>query len=124
MLLAVYLYEDFIDKEGVTVAAVLSLLAAGINSSELDAEPAPWAQRVPWVPEPDGLAADSDASFSEQIFDIPAAEIETVVEPDSVGNDIGWESVAFVSSHPAILSILVTLLGDILQIHIRSYPYF
>ena len=41
MLLAVDLYEDFIDVEGVAVAPVLSLQAAGISSAKLDTEPAP-----------------------------------------------------------------------------------
>ena len=41
MLLAVDLYEDFIDVEGVAVASVLSLQSPGVYSAELDAEPAP-----------------------------------------------------------------------------------
>ena len=35
--------------------------------------------------------ADGYASLSQ-------AEIEAIVEPDSVGNDIGWESMAFIYS--------------------------
>jgi len=41
MLLAVNFDEDFIDVEGIAIASVLPLQAAGINRSELDAEPAP-----------------------------------------------------------------------------------
>ena len=41
MLLAIDFDKDFIGIEGVAVTSVLSLQAAGINSSELDAEPAP-----------------------------------------------------------------------------------
>ena len=34
------------------------------------------------------------------------AEIETIVEPDSIGNDIGRESVAFICVHCLIVPIL------------------
>ena len=34
------------------------------------------------------------------------AEIEAVVQPDSVADDVGWESVAAVSIHPLVLPIL------------------
>ena len=85
--------EDFIDIEGVAVASVFSLQSAGINSSKLDA------------PEPDRFAADIDASFSEKIFNVSVAEVESIVEPDGVGDDIGWESVPFVSNHWQILPI-------------------
>ena len=33
------------------------------------------------------------------------AEIEAIVEPDGVADDIWWESMAFVSIHSPILSI-------------------
>ena len=36
--------------------------------------------------------ADGDASFSQKIFDISVAEIEAIVEPDSVGDDI-WQGI-------------------------------
>jgi hypothetical protein len=59
---------------------------------------------VPWVPEADGLAADGDTAFSQEIFDIPVAEIEPEVEPDCIGNDIGWEAETFTGIHQPILS--------------------
>jgi hypothetical protein len=43
-------------------------------------------------------------------------EVEPVVEPDCVTNDIGRESVAFVCIHLPILSILESLLGNTLFI--------
>jgi hypothetical protein len=49
--------------------------------------------------------ADYDATFSQQIFNISMAETESVVEPDRVTDDVGWEPVPFVSIHPPILSI-------------------
>ena len=49
-----------------------------------------------YTPQANRFTADGDASLSEQILDISMAEIESVVEPNGVGNDIGWESVALV----------------------------
>ena len=60
------------------------------------------------LPETDGFTADSDAAFSEEIFDIPMAEVESVVEPNSVGDDIRRESMAFVCIHEPIVSISAT----------------
>ena len=38
------------------------------------------------------------------------AQIESIVEPDCIGDDVGWESVALVCIHAPILSILESLL--------------
>lgn len=81
MLLAIDLYEHFIDIERITIASVLSLQATSIDGTELDA------------PQSDRLPSDDNAPFSEQIFDIAMAEVEPVVQPDCVGDDIGRESV-------------------------------
>ena len=70
VLFAVYFYENFIDIEGVAVASVLSFQSACIDSTEFDA------------PQADCFAGYSDATFSEQIFNIPMAKIEAIVEPD------------------------------------------
>ena len=83
--------ENFIDIEGIAKAAMFTLQPPGELGSKLDA------------PEADGLVADCDTSFSQEIFNIAMAEIESVVEPDCVGNNVGWESVAFVSVHGPIL---------------------
>jgi len=32
------------------------------------------------------------------------AEVESIVEPDSVGNDVWWKSVSLVSIHAPILA--------------------
>ena len=50
-------------------------------------------------------AADSDTSLGQSIFDITVAQIEWIVEPDCVGDDVGWESVALLDLHSAILPI-------------------
>ena len=58
-----------------------------------------------WVPEADRFASDSDSSLSQEIFNIAVAQVEAVVEPDCITDDIGWESVALVSIHAPILAI-------------------
>ena len=90
--------EDFIDVEGIAEAAVPPFQSACINGSELD------------TPEAYRFSGYSDASFGEQIFNIAMAEVETIVEPDSVADDVRWESVALVSIHAPILSISGSLL--------------
>ena len=54
--------------------------------------------------------ADGDTAFSEQVFDewsgTPAmTEVEAIVEPNGVTNDVRRESVAFVSTHGPIPAI-------------------
>ena len=53
--------------------------------------------------EGDDFATDNGASFSDNIFDIPVAEIETIVEPDGVTDDVRRKSVTFIGIHPEIL---------------------
>ena len=74
---AVYLDEDFVDVKDIAVASMLSFQAASIDCSESDA------------PQTDGFTADGDASFSQQVFDVAVAQIEVIVEQNSVRNDIG-----------------------------------
>jgi hypothetical protein len=50
------------------------------------------------------FAADVDASFSEQVFDVPVTQIETAIESEGVTDDVGRKSVAFVSVRPLTLS--------------------
>jgi hypothetical protein len=50
-----------------------------------------------------GFAADSDTSHSEKILDISVAEVESVVQPDCVTDDIWWEPVSFICIHWQIL---------------------
>lgn len=58
-----------------------------------------------WVPKTDRFTADYDASLREQVFNITMAEIEAIVEPDGVGNDVGWESVTPINVHAPILAV-------------------
>jgi hypothetical protein len=71
--------EDFIDAECITVASVFSFQATGIYCIEHDA------------PEANCSAADGNTSLGEKILDIAVNQVESVVEPDGVGDNIGWE---------------------------------
>ena len=96
MLLAIDLHKDFIDVEGVAVASVLALQAAGIYGTELD------------TPETDLFPGDGDISFRQEIFDVSVARIEAIVQPNCVADDIWRESVTFVRIHQSILAILAS----------------
>ncbi len=63
---------------------MLPLQSSGVNGSEFDA------------PEADRFAADGDTSLSQQIFNMAVTQIEAIVQPDSIGNYIWRESVAFI----------------------------
>ena len=91
MLLAVDLHEKFIDDEGLAVASVFRLQSAGVYGAEF------------YAPKPDRFSAHSDATFSEEIFNIAVAEIESIIEPDCVGNYIERESVALIGIPQPIL---------------------
>ena len=68
MLLAIDLHKDFVDEEGVAVSLMISLKSTCGQSTKLDA------------PRANGLPGDDDAAFFQQIFDIPLAEIEAIVQ--------------------------------------------
>ena len=46
-------------------------------------------------------------------------EIETIVEPDCVADDVWWKSVAFVGINVQILAISESLLGSTMSIYER-----
>jgi hypothetical protein len=46
------------------------------------------------APAMNGLTADLDAAFRQEVLDIAKAEMEAVVEPDGVGDDLTWEAAA------------------------------
>ena len=58
-----------------------------------------------YAPEADRFATDSDASFSQEVFDITVVQVEAIVEPDCKADDIWRESVALISIHEPILPI-------------------
>ena len=92
MLLAIDLYEDFIDEERVTITTMLSLQPPGVNRSKLDA------------PESDSFVADGDATLSKKVFNISMAQVESVIQPNCIADDIGRESLTLVGIHGPILA--------------------
>ena len=80
--------------EGIAVTSMFSLQAAGVDSAELD------------VPKAVRFATDGYAPFGQEIFDIAVTEIESIVQPDSVADNVRRKSVAFICAHVPILPIL------------------
>jgi len=78
MLFAIDLHKDFIDVECITIAMVLALQTASIDGSEF------------YAPQANRFATDGDTSLGKEIFNVTMAQIESVVEPDGITNDIGW----------------------------------
>ena len=85
--------------ESIGIASVLSFQAAGIKCYEFDA------------PEADRFSGYSATPLGEQVFDIAMAEIEPVVEPDGITDDVGWKSVALIGIHQLILANVVVNLA-------------
>jgi hypothetical protein len=75
-LLAIDLHCDLVNEEDSALTSVLSFQSACINGAELN------------IPETDGFSGYGDDTFSKDIFNIAAAGIEAIVEPDGVENDI------------------------------------
>ena len=86
--------DNFVNIKGITVASMLSLQSEGINGSALDA------------PKPDDLPTDSYTSLGQKIVDVAMAEIESVIDADRKGDDVGYESVAFTRIHWPMLAIV------------------
>ena len=79
----------------------------------------PWTKLV--TPQSNRFSCHEDTSFRKHIFDIPVTQIETIVQPDSVTNDLRRKSVAFIQSvrniHPSTVAEL-QLTGQYRIIHI------
>jgi hypothetical protein len=92
MLLTVNLYRNFIDVEGIAVASVFSFQATGINGSEF------------YAPQANRFTADCDTALSQEVLDVAVAQVEALVEPDGVRDNIWRESVVLVCIHRQIVS--------------------
>jgi hypothetical protein len=90
MLLTIDFDEHFIDIEGIAVATVLSSQSSNVNCSEFNA------------PQPDRFCANGDVSLSQKVLNIAVTEIEAIIEPDGITDDVRWESV--LEPRPAISS--------------------
>ena len=60
------------------------------------------------TPYSDRFASNDNSALSQQIFNISVAQIEAIIKPDSVGDNIWRESVAFIGIHRLILAIMET----------------
>ncbi len=84
MLPALNLDKNFINKESIAVTLVLAPKSIRIRRAEFD------------TPQPDRLVTDPNTTLGHKVLDVAAAQIETMIEPDNVLNDLRRESVAFV----------------------------
>jgi len=88
--------EDLVNEKGVAVGAMCAPQATDVRWSEFVA------------PEANGFVGDDDSAPGQQIFDVPMAQIEPVVEPDGVLDDLGRKSVPLVQGrsafHPATVA--------------------
>jgi hypothetical protein len=41
-----------------------------------------------------GFVSHYDTAFSEQIFDVPEAQVKPMIQPHRVGDDIAWEAIS------------------------------
>ena len=85
--------KDLIDVESDTVASMLSFQSSGVKSAELDA------------PEADRFQSDDDTALGQDIFNVSVTQIEAIVEPDSVADEIWRKTMSLVGIHWQILPI-------------------
>ena len=84
MLLTIDLHEYFIDEKCIAETLMTTLQPLRIL----------WAKLV--TPQTNRFIIYDITTYSQQIFDIPVAQIEPIIEPDGVLNDFGWKSMTFV----------------------------
>ena len=96
MWLATGLHEHCVGIEGFAVAAMPTRQTLDVLSTKLD------------TPEVDSFMAGRDTAFCEKIFDISVVLVESLAGPDSVRDDIWWESMPLIGNHRPILPILET----------------
>ena len=94
--LTVDAHENFVQEPRIAEPALLSSERSRVLGTELSA------------PAADRLVGDCNASFHEQILDIPKAEAEPVIDPDCMTDDFTRISVSVIrrssALHPAILA--------------------
>ena len=91
VLFALNFHEYFIYIERITIALVISAKSFGEFRAELR------------TPKPNGLIAHLNTTLGQQILNISMTQIESVVEPNSVANYRGRESMALVGDHLLIV---------------------
>ncbi len=83
-LLAADLHEHFINEKCIAETWMPTLQTLGILRSKLV------------TPQANRFITDENTSFSQQIFYIPMTEIESMIEPNCILNNVRREPVAFV----------------------------
>ena len=87
MLLTPDLDEHLIDVERIAETPVLSPQPPSKYRPKLD------------TPEPNRLVADQNTPFGQQVFDIPKAQVESMIQSDCVADDVGRKTVALLDIH-------------------------
>lgn len=87
--------EHFVQEPGVAETTLTTFQSAGVLGSKLDR------------PLPNRFISHVHAALSEQVFDLPKAQTESKVEPDSVADDLWWKSVPEVAGPATYHSVIV-----------------
>jgi len=95
VLFALDFYEDLIDKEAVPVSLVPPSKSPGVFGPKLD------------TPQSGRFVADHDSALGHEIFDVTNTQIEAVIEPDSVLNDLGRKRMTLIRRCGLIHSAIV-----------------
>lgn len=95
MLLALNLDENLINKVSIAVTLMFTFQSPGMVGTKF------------YAPQTNRLIAGFDTSLSEQTFDITIAEVESVVQPNCIADDIWRNSVAFVRRLRSLLSTII-----------------
>jgi len=74
-LFAAYFHEDLVNEKSIAVTPMFTFQPLGVFGAELVA------------PQANRFVTDGDSSLCEYIFDISVAQIESIVEPDSITDD-------------------------------------
>jgi hypothetical protein len=94
MLLALNLDKDFVDKKCIIATLIPTSKSSGVPGAKFD------------TPQSNRLVANRNTTLSHKILDFATAQIEAMLEPDNVLNELGRKLVAFVlrrrSIHPSI----------------------
>ena len=95
VLFALDFDEDLIDEESIPVSLVSPSKSLGVFGPKLDA------------PQPNRFVADRDSAFGHEIFDVTSTQIEAVVEPHCVLDDLSRETVTSVHRCGLVHSTIV-----------------
>ena len=90
LALTVDRHEDFVQEPRISESTLSSLQLPSVVGAEL---PAPLAS---------GFVGHDDASFGQQILNIPEAQAVSVVEPDGMADDVGRKAMPMVAGPESV----------------------